>query len=76
MAARSTLMWALLGIVAGLIPVSAVAQDGVRTAAQQPRVTIEPRPRPGAAEPGTRGANIRVETELVLIPVTVTDPLN
>jgi VWFA-related protein len=43
----------------------------------QPKVAIEPRPK--AAGPGdSRGArpNIRVDTTLVLIPVTVTDPLN
>ena len=43
----------------------------------QPKVAIEPRPK--AAGPGDqRGArpNIRVDTTLVLIPVTVTDPLN
>jgi len=43
----------------------------------QPKVAIEPRPK--AANPGeTRLSrpNIRVDTTLVLIPVTVTDPLN
>jgi VWFA-related protein len=40
------------------------------------KVSIEPRPRPAAAGPATPRANIRVDTTLVLIPVTVTDPLN
>ena len=46
----------------------------------QPRVSIEPRrstaaPKPTAEEEG-RSANIRVDTNLVLINVTVRDPLN
>jgi len=51
--------------------------DDVRSA-QEPKVSIKPRPRTPAAaeESGPRSANIRVDTELVLIPVTVTDPLN
>lgn len=42
-----------------------------------PNVSIQPRTRPGqeAAVP-SRGANIRVDSTLVLINVTVTDPLN
>jgi VWFA-related protein len=45
----------------------------------QPRIAIEPRAKKGA-ETGSaeqrRPANIRVDSTLVLIPVTVTDPLN
>ena len=43
----------------------------------EPKVSIEPRAqsRPDRATPA-RSANIRVDTTLVLIPVTVTDPLN
>ena len=42
-----------------------------------PKVAIDPRPnRPDPAEPDAPRANIRVDTTLVLIPVTVTDPLN
>ncbi len=41
-----------------------------------PKVTIEPRSKTSAnAAPATR-ANIRVESTMVLIPVTVTDPYN
>jgi VWFA-related protein len=40
------------------------------------KVAIEPRPAPGAKEAARPRANIRVDTTLVLIPVTVTDPLN
>jgi VWFA-related protein len=48
-----------------------------RTDQSQPRVSIEPRARPGAeAAPERRPANIRVDTTLVQINVTVTTPLN
>ncbi len=74
MRARSPIIGAALGLVGGLL--LGVAAEDIR-GAQQPRVTITLRPRPPAAEEaGPRGANIRVDTELVLIPVTVTDPLN
>jgi VWFA-related protein len=45
---------------------------------QEAPVTIVPRPRPGKTAPATElpKANIRVDTNLVLVPVTVTDPLN
>jgi len=47
-------------------------------AEEKQRVTLEPRPRPQASAPAelTPRSNIRVDTNLVLIPVTVTDPLN
>jgi Ca-activated chloride channel family protein len=48
-------------------------------AAQEPNVSIEPRARPSRAhqDPGDqRHANIRVNSQLVLIPVTVTDSQN
>ena len=49
---------------------------GILPAADNPesRVSLDPRPKPAAA-PATR-SNIRVDTNLVLIPVSVTDPLN
>src|SRR5581483_3874752 len=40
------------------------------------KVSIEPRAKPEASRVVTPRANIRVDTTLVLIPVTVTDPLN
>jgi hypothetical protein len=40
------------------------------------KVSIEPRAKPEANRPPTPPANIRVDTTLVLIPITVTDPLN
>ncbi len=41
------------------------------------QVTIQPRPKPASPEdPRTDRPTLRVDTSLVLIPVTVTDPLN
>jgi Ca-activated chloride channel family protein len=39
-------------------------------------VNITPRPKPAPKEEETRPANIRINTNLVLIPVSVNDPLN
>lgn len=51
--------------------------SGAQNTSQEPRVTIRPRPKPPSAEAAAqRSASIRIQTELVLIPVTVTDPLN
>src|SRR5262249_11678312 len=43
-------------------------------AATDPKVAIEPRAKPAASAPANPRSNIRVDTTLVLIPVTVTDP--
>ena len=40
------------------------------------QVKIEPRPKPAPKQEEQRGANIRVDTTLILVPVTVNDPLN
>lgn len=59
----------------GLVVSGARAQG--KPDAQAPKVSIRPRPKPPSSESsGPRTANIRVQAELVLIPVTVTDPLN
>src|ERR1700721_1180605 len=50
------------------------AGDG--TAADTPQVSITPRSKPAAPVENTPHGNIRVDSTLVLIPVTVTDPLN
>ncbi len=42
----------------------------------QQNVTIEPRAKPKAAEPASPRSNIRIDTTVVQIPCTVTDPLN
>lgn len=59
---------AVLAAVAGVTALAVAADDNV---------TITPRVKPGenASAPAPK-ANIRVDTNLVLIPVTVTDPLN
>jgi Ca-activated chloride channel family protein len=55
------------GLGAILLLVSAFGQE----------VEIIPRPKPGAlSSPALPQANIRVDTNLVLVPVNVTDPLN
>ena len=47
------------------------------TAMLSGQVKIEPRPRPAPKkEEPSRGANIRVDTTLILVPVSVNDPLN
>jgi VWFA-related protein len=47
-------------------------------AALAAQVTIpqRPKPAPKKQEPASRGANIRVDTTLILVPVTVNDPYN
>jgi VWFA-related protein len=67
------LAWALLAGLKGVgddKPTKTVGQ-------REPNVSIEPRLAPRTKEnAGPRKSNIRVDTTLVLIPVTVTDPLN
>ena len=79
MVARSVLKLAALGL-AGLLLAFAPSGSAAETrSAQEPRVTITPRVKPlspSSTEAGARAPHISVETELVLIPVTVTDPLN
>lgn len=60
--------------LAAVVPLSA-GEDKV--APQQPRVNIEPRARPTPSESDTPpGRTLRIDTTIVQIPVTVTDPLN
>jgi Ca-activated chloride channel homolog len=60
----------------GISILLAAAGRGEEKAATDPKVTIEPRAKTTAAGPAAPRANIRVDATLVLIPVTVTDPLN
>lgn len=62
----------LLITLAGML---APAAWGLDNPGQGAKVSIDPRPKPAAREAGPR-ANIRVDATLVLIPVTVTDPMN
>jgi Ca-activated chloride channel homolog len=79
----------LLYLLSGLLLLSAVFAFGAderddkknksTAPPPEPRVTIEPRVRPSKEpeDPATRReTSIRVETQLVLINVTVTDPMN
>lgn len=72
---RSHLRW-LRGLLLGFFPLLAWAQQQavgpVETRDDSPRVSIVPRGRP---RPAARGAEIRVDVNEVLIPVTVTDLL-
>jgi len=61
----------LIIIAIALAATSAFAGDS-----EEPQVNITPRVRPSAPAPVLPKANIRVDTNVVLIPVTVTDPLN
>ena len=62
----------LSAILASLLMVAWAADE----APVDPKVAIEPRAKPQENKsPGPR-ANIRIDTTLVLIPVTVTDALN
>jgi VWFA-related protein len=60
--------WRLFGWVLGLGLLAPLAFHG--------QVDIQPRPKPGAQEHKRPSANLRVDTNLVLVPVTVCDPLN
>ena len=69
---------AICGLAAVLLAgaVLAYSADNPSTP-NEPRVTIKPRPRPATDDiTGVRPANIRVDSTLVLINVTVTTPLN
>jgi len=63
----------LFGLVS--FAVSCLFVTGVRSA-DNPKVSIDSRARPAAPEARGPRADIRVDTNVVLIPVTVTDPLN
>jgi VWFA-related protein len=76
MAVRSRHLFILAALVAASNS-SLWAPDGKFAASTEDQVTIEPRAKPaGKTEAPLPKANIRVDTQLVLIPVTVTDPLN
>ena len=73
MITRSRRIWLLSGTAAIVLFSGLWAAD---KETPQPKVSIEPRAKP--AKPNETGprSNIRVDTTLVQIPVTVTDPLN
>jgi Ca-activated chloride channel family protein len=71
--------WFAVVAVVPLVVFPADQQDA-RTPSSQPNVNIEPRLRGRSAEAAEsitdRRSDIRVDTTLVLIPVSVTDPMN
>jgi VWFA-related protein len=75
-ATTAGLVWALGSAAIGAGWATPADDRNDRPGTQDARVTIVPRPKPRGADEGPRGANIRVDTNLVLIPVTVTDPMN
>jgi VWFA-related protein len=62
-------------LLAGIASLFAVAGLAVICSAEDP-AEITPRAKPSEASAPLPRANIRVDTNVVLIPVTVTDPLN
>jgi Ca-activated chloride channel family protein len=66
-----------IAAIGGLFSFVLWAPDEKSPAAEQNHVNIEPRAKPtGKAEAPLPKAQIRSDTTMVLIPVTVTDPLN
>jgi Ca-activated chloride channel homolog len=60
-----------------LLVAAGVWADGPAKVVRKPRIDIEPRAKPGNAEQGsTPRSNIRIDSNLALINVTVTDALN
>jgi Ca-activated chloride channel homolog len=59
-----------------LIAIALAATSAFAGDSEEPQVSITPRAKPAAPAPILPKANIRVDTNVVLIPVTVTDPLN
>jgi Ca-activated chloride channel family protein len=73
MSPRSHHRLRFLSILALLAASAAWSAD---KAVNEPKVSITPRAKPPADAEALPRSNIRVDTTLVLIPVTVTDPLN
>ena len=57
-----------MGLACGLVLLAPLVLRG--------QVTIQPRPKPAPPEEKRPKANIRVDTNLVLVPVTVCNPYN
>jgi len=62
--------------ISALISLSVAAQSSGSDEDSQQKVSIEPRAKPTPAVPSSPRSNIRIDTTVVQIPVTVTDPLN
>jgi hypothetical protein len=70
-ARRQTFLLLLIVLISALVPAAAMAQSQ-----SGGPVLTEPRTRPTTKEPPAPKSNIRIDTTVVQIPVTVTDPLN
>ncbi len=68
--------FAVLSALLAAFAFSLPSADKGASTTSDPKVKIEPRAKPTAPEPPLPRANIRVDTNVVQIPVTVTDPLN
>ncbi len=77
----------LVGLLLAIFSASGFAEDNPKpnssksaaTSGPDPRVSIEPRlrtPKTTDADPSDRRPNLRIDSTLVLIPVSVTDPMN
>ena len=68
---------AVCGLLAATLSTALYPAEPAKPAnTDPPQVSIEPRARPGEKEVPAPKANIRVDTTVVQIPVTVTDQLN
>ncbi len=68
---------AVCGLLAAALCVGIRAAENAKPpTSDAPRVSIDPRAKPGEKEAPAPKANIRVDTTVVQIPVTVTDQLN
>jgi Ca-activated chloride channel homolog len=73
MRSRRVLIPTLFVMAAAAFPAGPLVAAG---ASEEAEVNIVPRARPAEVAPAQPKANIRIDTNVVLIPVTVTDPLN
>jgi VWFA-related protein len=78
MVAQTSLKYASFAVACTIAFAAAcLGADDNKASTQDPRVAIQPRAKAPAAEPDApRTRNLRVDTTVVEIPVTVTDPLN
>ena len=67
---------AVFGLLIAAIPAGVFAAENEKASTDPVKVTIQPRAKPGEKEVPAPKANIRVDTTVVQIPVTVTDQLN
>jgi Ca-activated chloride channel family protein len=62
--------------VIGILAAAGLFLASVPSGGVHAQVEIEPRQRPGSRQPSMPSANLRVDTNLVLVPTTVNDGLN